>query len=1235
MDHEPTQPRTHYSSRHADRRAERVHETDADAAPESNPVDDLRTARRVTRQGRLTKLLFLALFPALLAWLAPAIIAHTSLRQTIVEKATGKLDGQVTLGGASFGWLSPVRLYDLQVTDRDGEPVASVAAISTHRTLFGLLMNQRNPGTIVLEKPVGRLVLRRDGSNLEDLLAPVLEEPSSGSEPTPVTLEVIDGEFELVDAETGRTWKLAGCNALVSLPGAKDPMEAELRGEISGDSGGGPIEVNAVWNPGEQLGSGKVAFKVDSLPLDLLDAPLQRFVGDAAAAGLLSVQGEYQCKADGRQHIVSIDNLEGRDLVARAAQWLGQDQVRIPALKASGAAAVGEREIQFAGVKLASDVATLDADGALSLDALRADGGLAKLLSMLQREDIEVRAELDLARLAALFPETLRVRPGTEITSGKLQATFSSRVERERRVWAGHLASTNLTALDQGRRISWDQPVELTLLASLGADGPIIEKLLCTSSFLQAEAQGTAADGRLTMEGDLDRLARELSQFLDLGGTRLAGKLNANVNWNVAERNRATAHGEVGLNQLEIIFGDARPWREPSLNVTFDAQASMNGAALGTLHSATLKVAAAEDTLDVELTEAVRGPSASTTWPLAARLQGDLQRWLPRVQTFLPLAGWDLAGQADIQLAGRFSPDRAEVAQGKLGFRDFTVVSGGLFVNEPQVQVELTGSWDRDTGRIESPTLTFASSAIAFRADQVAYEMSDRGGSLSANVGLRSDLARLTGWIQDPRLPVEWQLAGMSSGQVRLAHAGGATTAQWNLQFDNLAYAAVADSAASPGRVAAGAPALEPKWLEPKLVCTGDGTLDLAAQAFKINQSSVTGDGVEVALAGTVQEWNARCNVALEGQIGYDLARLVTRLRSHLGPSLQLDGRDVRPFAVRGPLRNLEVSSPAVRPASGGPSNVAATPWLPAQLGAQAGLRWNSATVYGLPIGPGELESTLKDGVLLFKPLDVEVAQGRLRLAPRVHFDQPEPVLVVEPGPALEKVTITPELCATWLKYVVPVVADVTEAQGQFSIALQDTAVVPLQRPEDGEVRGQIDIHGVQVGPSPMTRELISLAQSIKAIADNKPAAESSNAKVWLQMPEQPIPFQWRQRRVYHERLAIHVKDVSIVTGGSVGVDQTVSLMAQIPIRDEWVAKNRYLTSLQGQSLQFPITGTLSQPRVDRRVLQNLAAQTITNSANKVLEQELNKGLDRFLRPRTPQTPQQPAAPQPVAPQQP
>ncbi|MFO0821150.1 MAG: hypothetical protein U1A77_24610 [Pirellulales bacterium] len=1228
-----------------------------------------REAKRLTRKRRYVKMALLLLVPALIVWLAPAIVAHTPLFHSLLERSTAQLDGRVTARSASFGWLSPVRLYDIQVVDGEGESLLRVDSVATQRTLLGLLLHSRDPGVVQIEKPVGRLVLRPNGSNWEDFLAPLMEGPSSSSQPIPVTITVTEGSIELIDAQTDRVWTIDRISSDVIVPSGDTPIEATLRGDIAvADGSPGTVDMKVEMLNDAETSRGRVALKTDGLPLDVLGPALERFAGPIQSSGTVAFEGEYAWgggigrssnaktarvrnrKSDDESaegddgalaasgHQLTIRSLVAHNVAVKAAAWIGKDELKIPELNATGSVGLTGETIDLRDLIVRSNVATLEARGAFPLDALGDATNPERLLSMLGDQEVSLHGELDLAQLAQLFPEMLHVREGTEITSGKLVADLESKRVGQRQQILGKVSSSNLTALNGGKQVTWEQPVLINLEATTGAAGILIEKIEVESTFLQAAAKGTAADGRVAFQGDLNRLAEELAQFVDLSKTRLAGKVRGDVQWTIANQNRATAHGELGFTDFELVLGQARPWHEPSLDCVFDAQATMQGSRIDTVHNAVLKVTAGEDQLDVALTQPVSSPSINSTWPVSGRLRGDLARWLPRVQTFLPMSGWHLAGNADLRMDAKYSNERVEFANAKFDFQNLEVVGAGLFIAEPQVQVECSGAWDRVANQWKLPSLTFASSAIAFRADAIDWTATEQGGSLAANVGLRSDLARLSNWIQDPRQPIDWRLSGMTSGQVRLTHREGVSSAQWGLDFENLAYSRTPEApAATTARAftAPTAPALETVWTEPQLKWAGKGEFASATGDFKIERSDVAGDGLQVAVAGTIADLSQRCQVALEGEIAYDLSRLVTRLRPHLGPSLQLEGQDTRPFTLRGPIRSLELTTSNTRLTAGSTQPINESPaWPPRDFTAQAGLRWNSANVYGLPIGPGELQSQLKDSVLLFKPIDVTIAEGRFHLAPRIHWDQPEPLIVADAGPIADHVQLSPELCATWLKYVLPVLAEVTEAKGQFSAEFSDAAVLPLHRPEDGEIRGKLDMHGVQVGPSPMTRELISLAQTIKAIADNKTTSttEPTNPKMWLQLPEQSIPFHWKQRRVYHERLEINLRDVTVLTGGSVGADQTVNLMAEIPIRDEWVARNRLLASLQGQRLQIPILGTLSQPKVDRRAIQNLATQAVTNSANRMLEQELNRGIDRFLKPRQPAqpaAPQQPAAPAP------
>ena len=104
--------------------------------------------------------------------------------------------------------------------------------------------------------------------------------------------------------------------------------------------------------------------------------------------------------------------------------------------------------------------------------------------------------------------------------------------------------------------------------------------------------------------------------------------------------------------------------------------------------------------------------------------------------------------------------------------------------------------------------------------------------------------------------------------------------------------------------------------------------------------------------------------------------------------------------------------------------------------------------------------------------------------------------------------------------------------------------------------------------------------------------------------------------RVYHQNMEFQVGDVVLRSQGSVGLDETIALTLQIPIQDAWIAKEPLLAGLKGQSLQVPVTGTLKRPQMDQRAIANLSGQLIQNAAGQAVGNELNKALDKFLKPR-------------------
>lgn len=174
------------------------------------------------------------------------------------------------------------------------------------------------------------------------------------------------------------------------------------------------------------------------------------------------------------------------------------------------------------------------------------------------------------------------------------------------------------------------------------------------------------------------------------------------------------------------------------------------------------------------------------------------------------------------------------------------------------------------------------------------------------------------------------------------------------------------------------------------------------------------------------------------------------------------------------------------------------------------------------------------------------------------------PDVVVDRGVMLDRAAITPAMCDDFLKYIAPVLAGVTQANGAVSLEVDD-GWIPLSDLSAGKISGRLSVHAVNVGPGPMVRLLVYLFNIPGEVA----LAEESI-----------VDFQLQDSRVYHENLEFGPPLLRIRTSGSVGLDQTLDLVAEVELPQfEVSAEERpVLASLSGQTVRVPIGGTLSQP---------------------------------------------------------
>ncbi len=204
-------------------------------------------------------------------------------------------------------------------------------------------------------------------------------------------------------------------------------------------------------------------------------------------------------------------------------------------------------------------------------------------------------------------------------------------------------------------------------------------------------------------------------------------------------------------------------------------------------------------------------------------------------------------------------------------------------------------------------------------------------------------------------------------------------------------------------------------------------------------------------------------------------------------------------------------------------------------------------------------------------------------------------------GPLAQQIQIDPTLCGSMLKFIAPVLAGVTTAKGSFSIDL-DGCRIPLSDPRKGEVAGRFTIHSIEIGPGPLIHEFSVL------MGRDAPAKLRQQSVVQFRMVD---------GRIWHQGLELMFPDFTVRTQGSVGLDETLMIMAEMPVPPKWLQSNPMLSqAMRNEIIRLPIAGTLTKPQLDQKVMADYTRRFLQKAASNMLEGELNNQLNRLLGPR-------------------
>lgn len=185
-------------------------------------------------------------------------------------------------------------------------------------------------------------------------------------------------------------------------------------------------------------------------------------------------------------------------------------------------------------------------------------------------------------------------------------------------------------------------------------------------------------------------------------------------------------------------------------------------------------------------------------------------------------------------------------------------------------------------------------------------------------------------------------------------------------------------------------------------------------------------------------------------------------------------------------------------------------------------------------------------------------------------------ILSLRSGRVLDQQQLTSELCHLGMKYVVPVLSNVSWARGSVSLDLA-TCQIALDAPDQTVVRGSLILHSVEAGLHPHAANVFEQIAGLVRETNLKDAIKV--------VDESSVEFKVEDRAVYHEGFEFGLQELneelSIRTEGRVDFDQQLDLVASVPIPFGLPGAGQLAKAIDSDRLKFPIRGTLSKPKLD------------------------------------------------------
>ena len=1208
-------------------------EIDVELDAEDSRARDSRDRKRSRNNlKRPTRWPYYLLILLALVFFLPNMIGWFGLHQTAINYAAADFRGDIQVEKFSAGWLQPVHLSGVRVVDDQQQLLFEAESIQTSKKLFELVRTS-DYGQVSVEKPVARIQVRPNSSNFEDALANYLTpvenvgEQSAvvGNEPLPkIQLNIVEGNVILAGTDQSRVWQIDSLNGRVQVGGSIAPVVAEIAARVTPQTvdaqgqwvlqqSGALTMVSQIDAGASQLtfASADVAIETKQLPLSFVGPLLERVVGSAQVEGALS--GSLQGNYSGPDHSVAIqvDGLNCQNVVFACPELINNDHVEIKSLICDGDVQLTPRLVSASEFTLNSDIGNLRADGHFDVQQISQLGNNGRLLD----SPFQMDGKLDLGQVIRMLPSTLQLHEDLDVKSGTVTFQVNSQNNNDTRRLVVNVDTANLAADRAGQSIVWAKPLRLVGTIAETNQQLTIENVRCESEFLNLEGHGDLREAAFELEGDLQKLTNRIGQFVDLSGTTMQGLFQGQLGWKIIGTQGGQPATLASLSNSSIqITGDfsvSNPVIETLLLPRWAPKAvKVNLVGVGIAkqtadQSMALQLEQGRVQLDIgteraiaTLAQPVADAFTAEQWHAVCSAEGNLGRWLAHLQNFVDLG--PISGNGDLALSSNVTMGPADIKFNETKYKvtDLVYSGYGLEARESTLAGDLAGRYVYATGMVEIPEMTAIADSVSARAQNLTLGY-PKDLYIAGDVAFRANVNRVADWfaLSPTEDSIFW--FGDAEGVVKItSDANGISFA---IQSDINDMAAATQSInlqanAGPVQNASnGQRQWTALWQDAKVRMSGGVKLNHNFDAVTFNETAIQASSLSGVVTGTITDLYQTMNLDLSGAWQPDWNQINGLLLEMTGGAVKFSGSKAQQFTIRGPLFDANAGQPG-----------SSSAWVPSDLFANAAFHLDSGELLDLQVGQTELTVALNQGVAQISTDGIPFAGGNVKVSPVIDLRTASPQMKIERTRIIDQVQLRPETARKWLKYVAPLVADATSAQGNLTVDI-NAATVPLLDAESMTASGTIHLSQSAVGAGPLAEQLLDSALQVRKIL--KPEAEDKTVRTSIQIKDQSVEFVVQDGRVYHKQMEFAHKDLTIRTSGSVGFDQGLQMTAVIPIDDDWIAGDKYLVGLKGQTLTLPITGTVSKPEIDKSMVAQLSKDLISKAATAAAQSAVQEKL--------------------------